>query len=353
MIRLMIVDDSGFMRLAIKKMLEKHAAIKVVAEATNANDAVRLAKQHKPDVITMDIEMPGGSGIEAARTIMRESPTVIIMVSSLTAMGASATIEALNAGAVDYIPKASSFVSLDITKIESELLRKIFYWAEHSKKVLPHGDKQLEPVESASVRARFSNLKPRVIVIGASTGGPKVIPEIFKEVKKLSVPVVIALHMPPIYTESFARHMASSTGHHVVEGADKMILRGGMVVIAPGGKDSMIQQDGNDLVLKVVSPRKEYSIHPSVNCLFRSAVAETKKIAGIILTGMGEDGLEGAMDFRKYGLPLVAQDKASSLVYGMPRAVVESGLATSVLGINGISRKINEWGCGSGVSDNG
>ncbi len=340
----MIVDDSGFMRLAIKKMLEKHSAIEVIAEASSAEEAVRLAKQFRPDVITMDIEMPGGSGIDATKEIMKECPTVIIMVSSITSFGAEATIQALNYGAVDYIPKASSFVSLDITNIEKDLLRKIFYWAEQKKTL--QNKAIFTGVKSKAIKAIPAklNIKPKLIVIGASTGGPKIIPELFKKVDKINLPIVIALHMPPIYTESFAKHMALSTGHNVVEGKDKMILDNGMIVISPGGKDTIIESvDNHKLRLKVTAANAEYSIHPSVNCLFKSAIQQTKKVAAIVLSGMGDDGLEGAMEFNKYGLPVIAQDEESSLVYGMPRAITESGLATSSLSIASISNKINAW----------
>ena len=343
MIKLMIVDDSGFMRLAIKKMLEKNAAIEVVAEASSAEEAVRLAKQHRPHVITMDIEMPGGSGLDATRIIMKECPTVIIMVSSITTLGAESTLKALEYGAVDYIPKASSFVNLDITKIEQDLLRKIFYWVEHRKNLLHLQTSSTKTPAVTTIAPRF-DIKPRLIVIGASTGGPKIIPELFKKVNKIKAPIVIAIHMPPIYTESFARHLANSTGHRVVEGEDKMVLEEGMVVVLPGGKDTQIESNGDHTFrLKVSKPLEEYSIHPSVNCLFKSAIKETKKVAAIVLTGMGDDGLEGAMEFKKYGLPVIAQDQESSLVYGMPRAVAESGLATASLNIAGISNKINSW----------
>src|SRR6478609_7820249 len=170
MIKLMIVDDSGFMRLAIRKMLEKHANISIVAEATSAEEAVRLANQHHPHIITMDIEMPGGSGIDATKRIMKECPTAIIMVSSITTFGADATIHALNSGAVDFIPKASSFVSLDIAKIEKDLLRKILYWSEHWKTFQSPSSKLAAPTTAARAYAQ-KDLKPNLIVIGASTGG--------------------------------------------------------------------------------------------------------------------------------------------------------------------------------------
>lgn len=352
MIKLMIVDDSGFMRLAIRKMLEKHANISIVAEASSAEDAVRLANQHRPHIITMDIEMPDGSGIDATKKIMKQCPTAIIMVSSITTFGADATIHALNYGAVDFIPKASSFVSLDIAKIENELLRKILYWSDHWKTFGSSGVQAASLPISAPARAYArQDLNPRLIVIGASTGGPKIIPEIFKQVNKITTPIVIALHMPPMYTESFARNLAATTGHKAVEGQDQMALENGVIYIAPGGKDSLVQPVGEGkFKLKVINPMKQYNIHPSVNCLFKSAVEHSRQVAAIVLTGMGDDGLEGAIDFNRFGLPVVAQDQASCLVYGMPRAIIENGLASSVLGIAGIASKINLWNSVEGKS---
>jgi len=348
MIDVMIVDDSGFMRLAIKKMLEKHDDINIVAEASSADDAIKLAISHRPHIITMDIEMPGLDGIEATKQIMEKAPAAIIMVSSLTNMGADATIKALNQGAVDFIPKASSFVSLDIANIEKDLTRKIYYWYEHGKSQSEMGVARNVTISTHAVKT--SDAKPRVIVIGASTGGPKCLPELFSMIGKINVPIIIALHMPAIYTESFAQNMTRTTGHKVVEGKDNMLVEPGMIVVAPGGKDTLVQSFSDRSVrLKVVDAQQKYTIHPSVDALFLSAVTATKRVAAVVLTGMGDDGLEGAYEFKKYGIPLIAQSKKSCLVYGMPRAVAEAGLASQVLDLDGIARKIQKW-AGTGTN---
>lgn len=347
MIRILVVDDSGFMRLALKKMLEKDPKCKVVGEARSADEAIQLAKKLRPNIITMDVEMPGGSGEEATAKIMQKSPAAIIMVSSLTNIGAEATFNALRNGAVDFIPKKSSFVNLDIASIEYELLRKVHYWFEHWQ-----SDEEPKRIEnrydSGGCRQPpmvLKTSKPRLVVIGASTGGPKIIPEIFDKVRPIDIPIVIALHMPELYTESFAKNMALRTGHRVVEGRDGMVLQAATIIIAAGGKDTSIMVDNKgDFYIKVVEAQKEYSIHPSVNCLFLSALKASKKVASVILSGMGDDGFLGAEAFRRYNLPVVAQDKDSCLVYGMPRVVVEKGLATKCLNIDDIAEQINSWG---------
>ncbi|NRB39035.1 MAG: chemotaxis-specific protein-glutamate methyltransferase CheB [Pseudomonadales bacterium] len=344
MIRILIVDDSGFMRLALKKMLEKSPQCEIVAQASTAAEAVKMAAQLRPDIITMDIEMPGGSGVDATKKIMQQSPCNIIMVSSLTSQGAKATFDALKHGAVDYIPKASSFVSLDIASIEKELHKKIFYWAEHGYKSGRVGIRNHKLSTPVSRLASLPEIKPRLIVIGASTGGPKTLPEIFSLVECVDTPIVIALHMPEIYTESFSANMASRTGHRVLEGRDGMTLESGMVVVAPGGRDTKIMQDKKGgFCLKVLPAQEKYSIHPSVNCLFASAIESSKRIAGIILTGMGDDGAESGELFKRFHLPLIAQDQESSFVYGMPKVITERGLASESLSVPEIAGKINQW----------
>ncbi|MFZ5757548.1 MAG: chemotaxis-specific protein-glutamate methyltransferase CheB [Pseudomonadota bacterium] len=338
-VSVLVVDDSGFMRLALKKMLQNDSAIRVVAEANNGADALRLARLHKPDVITMDVEMPGGGGLDATRLIMEQCPTSIIMVSSLTRAAADTTLQALACGAVDYIPKASSFVDLDIVAIEKELHRKIHYWATRRS---PLRVSVATPRPAAATAAIRPDGTPDLVVIGASTGGPKVLPQLFAQLPRLRCPVVIALHMPPLYTQSFAEHLASSSGQPASEGRDGMTLEAGMVVVAPGGTDSHIVADARGYRLSVRRDDR-YGIHPSVDALFASAAAHARNPVAVVLTGMGEDGLQGGRALHKRRLPLLAQNEESSLVYGMPRAVAEAGVATDVLDIGGIARRLAAW----------
>ncbi len=347
MISVLLVDDSGFMRMALRKMIEHDPSIKIVAEATSGEEAVRLADQYRPDVITMDIEMPGQCGLEATRIIMEKSPTAVIMLSSLTTASAQATMEALSLGAVDYIPKVSSFVDLDIVSIEGELLKKIHYWALHwpasALKSVNTGTKRA--IAEDNNPAHLPKVVPDVLVIGASTGGPKIIPELFQGLGRLKCPIVIALHMPPLYTESFATHLRDMTGHDAIEGYDGMELEKAKVVVAPGGLDTIVigrNRDSDRLILKVKKV-ETYTIHPSVDELFISVAKLANNAVGIILTGMGSDGVKGAEQFKERKFPVLVQDEASCLVYGMPKAVAEAGMATEILGLSKIKERMSIW----------
>lgn len=339
-VSVLVVDDSGFMRLALRKMLARDPLIRVIAEAGTGEEALRLARVHRPDVVTMDVEMPGGGGLEATRQIMAQCPTSIIMVSSLTRAAADTTLKALACGAVDYIPKASSFVDLDIVAIEKELCRKIHYWAGR-RPAAPAG-----VTRHASQPPALSGLRPNgtpdLLLIGASTGGPKILPQLFRELPVLHCPVVIALHMPPVYTQSFAEHLAADTGHVAVEGHDGMTLVPGQVVVAPGGTDSHVVTAARGYGLRVQRD-EQYGIHPSVDALFASAARHARNPVAVVLTGMGDDGLRGGRELHRRGLPLLAQNEASCLVYGMPRAVAEAGIASDLLDVAGLAQRLRHW----------
>lgn len=353
MIKVMVVDDSGFMRLAIRKMLANDPAITVVGEATSGREAVRLAQMHRPDVITMDVEMPDGDGLTATREIMEKCPTAIIMVSSLTQRAADTTLKALDLGAVDYIPKASSFVSLDIVAIEKDLISKIRYWAL-KRPVVPlrrlsqtPASERASPIVGGDLTRLRPPANPEIVAIGASTGGPKILPELLAGINHLACPVVIALHMPPVYTRSFAEHVGAATGHVCMEGYDGMALKPGTIVVAPGGTDSEVHQSVDNRFVLRVREQKQYNIHPSVDALFHSVSRNTRSAVGVILTGMGDDGTDGALAMSLRKFPVLCQDEASSLVFGMPRAAAEAGAASALMSIPEIAQKINLW---AGVS---
>ena len=348
MISVLIADDSGFMRLALRKMLGRDAAIRVVAEAANGDEVVRLTMAHRPDVITMDIEMPGQSGLEATRTIMSRFSIPVIIISSLTKRGSEMAFKALEYGAVDYISKASSFVDLDIVAIEKELLRKVRYWGErkHSFAGIQHpvirpNAEHGKPAVAANPLKLLE--KPDLIVIGASTGGPKALPELFKSVAPLSCPVVVALHMPPVYTESFAHHLGESTGHRAREGVDGGVIKDGDVVVLPGGVDTQLRVNADGRYVTRVVPNAGYNIHPSVDALFLSAAAVGRSVIAVVMTGMGEDGRVGALALAKRGFPVIAQSEQSCLIYGMPKAVVDAGAASASLPLPEIAKKLSAW----------
>ena len=345
MVKILIVDDSGFMRMAIKKMLEHEKGVQVVGEAENGKDAIKLVSEKRPDVITMDIEMPELDGIETTKLLMEKWPLPIIMVSSLTKEGASATFKALEAGAVDYISKSSSFVQLDIMKVERELISKIKYWASNP---LPFILKRIRkgPVQSIAP-ANLRTIKPKskidLIVIGGSTGGPKVLPDLLDAMGEMNCPVVVAIHMPELYTHSFAKHLKEKTGLNVIEGKDGVDLVPGTVYIAEGGKNSEIRYSlSGNFKLKIINSKDDL-IKPSVNILFASAAQAAKSPVGVILTGMGDDGTEGAQDFFKRNYPVIVQQPDECIVNGMPQSAIDAGVVSESLTLTRIAKRLFDW----------
>lgn len=366
-IRLLIADDSGFMRIAVRKMVASDPEIQVVGEARNGVAAVNMARELKPDVITMDVEMPDLDGVSATRMIMAERATPVIMLSSLTQKGAKVTLEALEAGAVDFISKSSSFVQLDIVQVDRELREKIRYWGR--RPLLSMGAWAGLAPSSASVsassaasaavaslfntssasaagpRARVAKAPRSVdlVVVGVSTGGPKTFPGLLKACGPLRCPMVVAQHMPPYYTASFAEHLKEETGLDVREGEDGMVLTPGLVAIIPGGKDGLVGYGigGHKLLNVRVVP--DAPIHPNADVLFESALRVTESPVAVVLTGMGNDGTRGCRRFTDRDLPVLVQTPASCVIGGMPQAVIDGGLASFVLSIDDIGAKLREW----------
>ncbi len=339
-IRVLVVDDSGFMRLAIRKMIDRVDGIEVVGEARDGRSAVDMAGRVNPDVITMDIEMPGMDGLAATREIMDKSPAPIIVVSSQTQPGAEQTLRALKLGAVDFISKSSSFVQLDIVQIDQELRRKILQWAKPAPGVQPPRPRPLNPSEYRPIVAPSAQVD--LVTVGVSTGGPKIMTDFLRATGTLHCPMVIAQHMPALFTTSFARHLAFDTGLDVVEGEDGMELQAGQIVILPGGEDSAVRRRGGKLVLARTYP-SEGTIHPSVDALFGSALTATESPVAVVMTGMGCDGTAGAKAFAAKGFPVLVQTPESCVIGGMPSAVIEAGVSPLVLPLPEISRRLIRW----------
>ncbi len=347
MIKLLVVDDSAFMRMAIAKMVESNPDIEVVGEANNGEIAVQMAQQLRPNVITMDVEMPVVNGIQAVQRIMGSVPCPIIMVSSLTTQSAAVTIKALELGAVDFIAKCSSFVQLDIVKIEKELQEKIHYWAKHPLKrefEKISANKQRESQGYAQILSRRQPVKTvDCVVIGVSTGGPRTVLELLKLMGKLSCPVVIAQHMPKEFTPGFAEHLAFETGLDVVEGHHGMVMSPGQVVIAPGGIDSQIRRPFEKHFALDVKKHEQSLIHPSADLLFQSAARICESPVAIILTGMGDDGTKGAGEFFERCYPVIVQEPTTCVVDGMPGAAIYQGVVSEVLDVAQIAGKLKNW----------
>ncbi len=329
MIRVLIVDDSAFMRKALSIMLEGDPEIKVVGTARDGLEAIEKVHELKPDIVTLDVEMPRMDGLTALRRIMREHPVPVIMVSSLTQEGAQATIEALEAGAVDFIPKQHSYVSIEISRIRAELLEKIKTIAR--TRPLLTRRRSAAPGAEALPTLRFH--EARAIAIGVSTGGPRALQQVIPTLPAdLPVPVLIVQHMPPHFTRSLAERLDSLSPMTVIEAEEGMLLEAGRVFLAPGGRHLVLERR-NGHVPVIRTPVEPATLHrPSVDVMFRSVCQLFGgKVLAVVMTGMGRDGLEGARLIKQHGGKVITQDEATCVVYGMPRAVAEAGLSDAVL----------------------
>jgi len=338
MIRVLVVDDSALMRRIISRMLRKDKFIEVVGTAENGEEALERIETLKPDVVTMDVEMPRMNGLEALKHIMSRAPLPVIMLSAATKEGADITLDALSIGACDFVPKDLSGGTLNITRIEEELTRKIKSVAK--KRIgsffLRQGGAR-EPLAFATGNKALR----AVLAIGASTGGPRVLQYILSRLpKNFPVPIAIAQHMPKAFTQSFAKKLNAVTEIEVKEAENNENLRPGLALLAPGDTHMSVCRRGREVIVEFIEDQN-YVYRPSVDLLFTGVarVYESKAIA-VILTGMGTDGLGGAREIRARNGYVIAQDEETSAVYGMPKAVVEAQLANSILPVHGIAEEI-------------
>jgi len=343
-IRILVVDDSPFMRKSLQKMLEEAPDLRVVATARDGIDALEKIQEHKPDIVTLDIEMPRMDGLTCLRKIMADHPMPVLMVSSLTQEGAQATLDALSIGALDFIPKESGFASLSILQIQHDLQEKVRRLASSprfhrsaSAPTAPHvplspppaprpaaSPKPSLPIGAAGLAA---SPQADLLVIGSSTGGPKALQDVLPTLPaNLPVPCLIVQHMPSTFTKPFADRLDGICQVHVKEAEQGEPLKAGTVYIAPGGIHMTFGARGPKGCIEL-SPEPVSSLHrPSVDVLFLS-VAELFRgqvLAGI-LTGMGADGAKGMEQLKRKGAHTFAESEESCVVYGMPRAAVERG----------------------------
>ncbi len=350
MIRVLVVDDSIFMRNIISDMISENNNIEIVGRARNGKEAVELNIELKPDVITMDVEMPVMNGLEALKKIMSERPTKVIMVSSLTKEGAKETIEALNNGAFDFVSKPSGQISLDIRTVKEDLVSKIYASVDANLKVLK---KNIDGKENDLGKIKLkkfikdhevevSSKKQKIVLIGISTGGPKALQSVIPNLpEEIEAPVLVVQHMPPKFTKSLADRLDVLSNVRVKEAEDGDKIKNGVVYIAPGDYHMTIKQEGNDRVIKL-NQQPPYSGHrPSVNVMFDSVSDIYKNnIVGVIMTGMGGDGAEKLKKIRDYGGRTIGQSKDSCVVYGMPRVAAELGAVEFVEDLEQIPDKI-------------
>lgn len=342
-VRVLVVDDSAFMRKVLRELLESDPLIQVVGTARDGQDGVRQALALQPDVVTMDIEMPRLDGFGALRELMSARPTPVVMVSSHTQEGAEATIKALTLGAVDFVAKPSGSISLNMHVTRDELIAKVKGAAGATpryRRVLA----ELPPLRReigrlppfATVSAAQAELPlQRIVAIGCSTGGPGALHQLIPRLPAdLPAAYLVVQHMPPGFTKSLANRLNEISAVRVKEAEEGDPLRAGQVLVAPGGFHMIVGADGR---IQLNQEPPQHGVRPAVDRLFDSlAPLYGERLIGVILTGMGYDGAKGMGQMKRRGARTIAEDASTCIVYGMPKVVIELGLADQVLPVHEI-----------------
>jgi two-component system chemotaxis response regulator CheB len=349
-VRVLIVDDSAFMRHRLAKRLDVDPGITVVGKAYDGLDALSQIKALNPDVVTLDVEMPRMDGLTALRRIMAECPTPVIMLSAATQRGARVTIKALMRGAIDFVAKPAA--NENFYSIIKELTAKIKIAAGVRSSSPPHSPTpaladiatppSLSPARDVPrPKPRAFRKDDRLIVIGASTGGPRALQQVLSDLPAdLAAAVVVVQHLPPGFTRALAQRLDENSPLTVHEAAHDDRLAQGMVLLAPGG--SHLHFSGRRQVRLSQGPRRN-GVRPAVDVTMESAAAcHGSAVIGVVLTGMGVDGTAGARHVKAVGGKVIVEDESSSVVYGMPRSVVEAGLADRVVPLSDVALTLVE-----------
>ncbi|SEI81042.1 chemotaxis response regulator protein-glutamate methylesterase [Pseudomonas sp. NFR16] len=380
-VKVLVVDDSGFFRRRVSEILSSDSTIQVVGTATNGREAIDQALALKPDVITMDYEMPMMDGITAVRHIMQRCPTPVLMFSSLTHEGARVTLDALDAGAVDFLPKNFEDISRNPEKVKQMLCEKVHSISRSNRRFSGLGSSAAAPAPTpapapTSTAPRTTHAAPtpaarpapapartsstghsaghhapaspapkrkayKLVAIGTSTGGPVALQRVLTQLPaNFPAPIVLIQHMPAAFTKAFAERLDKLCRISVKEAEDGDILRPGLALLAPGGKQMMV--DGRGAV-KILPGDERLNYKPCVDITFGSAAKSYgDKVLAVVLTGMGADGREGARLLKQGGSHIWAQDEASCVIYGMPMAIVKADLADAVYSLDDIGRHLVE-----------
>lgn len=380
-VKVLIVDDSSFFRNRIAEALKDDPRIDVVGVAVNGKEAVEKARSLRPDLITMDVEMPQMNGIEAVRQIMRDAPTNVLMLSSLTHEGARVTLQALEAGAADYLPKDIRAWMDRSSQLRTELIERVVALgksprtrfastfrrdarstsastsmvfrpddeggskppagAERSRQtrdgVRPTPVAVEAPAPARTLASRVRMPECRLVVIGSSTGGPAALQSVIcKLPANFPYPILLVQHMPGTFTKVFAERLNQQAAIQVREAVDGDRLQPGLALLCPGGLQMMLDPRQHDKV-RILAGDERLTYKPSVDVTYASAAkAYGGKVLGIILTGMGADGCDGARLLKQAGATMWAQSKETCTIYGMPQAVVNAGLADAILDLDDI-----------------
>ncbi|MEZ5352681.1 MAG: chemotaxis response regulator protein-glutamate methylesterase [Bryobacteraceae bacterium] len=349
-LRVLVVDDSVVMRRLVTKALEGIAEMEIVGTAANGRIALDRIPQVNPDVLTLDIEMPEMDGLETARRVRSAHPQIrIVMCSTLTQRGAAVTLEALSSGADDYVTKPSSEDSAgqSLEALKQQLVPKLQQFLRRPPSTPlafrpPAKTSASQVLTQPSARTAVRTKRREIVAIGCSTGGPVALSSLISALPRgFRAPVLIVQHMPPMFTRLLAERLDTQTTLHVEEAKEGSVVEAGKVLVAPGDFHMTVRRMHDKVVTALNRGTPENSCRPAADVLFRS-VAETygASAVGVILTGMGHDGLRGLEQMRAGGAWVIAQDEASSVVWGMPGAVVGAGLADKVVPLRDVAAEI-------------
>lgn len=339
MIRVLVIDDSAVMRAFLGRVVESQPDMELVGVSPDPLIAFDRIRRQPPDVITLDVEMPRMNGLDFLRNLMAMRPIPVIMISSLTREGAETTLRALELGAVDFFPKPASFDQLESGA--HEIAEKIR--AAAGARVMRHGRPPPPPSGFAPLPGRATGPAAlhRMIGIGASTGGVEALRDVLTHLPANMPPILIAQHMPPGFTETFARRLDSLCEMTVKQADDNEIVRTGVAYIAPGGRHLTVSRRGVGYFLRVTEDPPVNRHRPSVDTLFRSiARAAGRQAVAVMLTGMGADGAEAMLELSRTGAHTIAQDEATSVVFGMPRQAIALGGVREVLPLGEIAGRL-------------
>lgn len=341
MIKILIVDDSAFMRKLLSDLFSAESDFFVVGTARNGKEAVEKVQQLKPDVVTMDVEMPIMSGLQALEIIMKEMPTPVVMLSSLTSAGEKATLTALELGAVDFVAKTIGVIS-NISGISSEILVKSRAAIKANVAQLSKMKVKLPTLANLSIQAHIPSANELILAIGTSTGGPRALQEIITRLPgNLPCGVVIVQHMPPGFTRSLAERLNSLSALTVKEAEHNDVIREGLVLIAPGDYHMNIEREGNKKVVKLNQNAPVGGHRPAVDPMMESvARVYGENTVGVILTGMGHDGAKGIQAIKQKGGYTIAEDQSTAVVFGMPKSAIELGVVDKVVPLSAIAAEI-------------
>lgn len=339
-IKVLVVDDSAFMRKWISDFLSEHPRLEVVGTARNGQEALDKIALLRPDVVTLDVEMPVMNGLETLRRIMHKQPLPVVMVSSTTREGAENTITAMQYGAVDFVAKPSGPISLDLYKVKDELIRKVLHASEANVRALAAHRPALAARRPPAQTARSQKT---VVAIGTSTGGPRALETVLTQLPPdFAAPVVIVQHMPKGFTKSLADRLNALAAITIKEAEDGELLRNGTAYIAPGGVHLIVREEGGALKARFDESPPRAGHRPAVDVLFESlaAIRRCRKIA-VIMTGMGSDGTAGVKKLKESGnTKAIAEARETAVIFGMPRAAIEAGVVDVIVPLDSIAAAI-------------